>query len=142
MTAPFTKMIFVNLPVTDVAASSRFYEAIGFTKNEAFSNAQAAAMNWAETIHFMLLDHAFYATFTPKRIIDAHNESGALIALSLESREAVDAFVKAAIDAGGKELQEPTDHGFMYERGFADPDGHGFGPFWMDPAAAANGPQA
>lgn len=89
----FTKKIFVNLPVTDVAASTTFYEAIGFTRNEAFSNAQGAAMNWSDTIHFMLLDHAFYATFTPKRIIDARTQSGMLIALSLDSRAAVDAFV-------------------------------------------------
>lgn len=142
MTDTFTKMIFVNLPVADVAASTAFYEAIGFTKNDAFSNAQGSAMNWAETIHFMLLDHAFYATFTPKRIIDAHTQSGMLIALSLDSRAAVDAFVEAAIAAGGEDLHEPEDHGFMYSRAFADPDGHGFGPFWMDPRAAANGPDA
>lgn len=132
----FTRMIFVNLPVTDVASSTAFYEAIGFTKNAAFSNAQASAMDWSDTIHFMLLDHAFYSSFTPKRIIDAHTTSGALIALSLESRDAVDTFTRAALAAGGKELHEPKDHGFMYERAFADPDGHGFGPFWMDANAA------
>ena len=33
-----TRMIFINLPVTDVQRATAFYEAIGFTKNEAFSN--------------------------------------------------------------------------------------------------------
>ena len=135
------KTIFVNLPVADVAASTAFYEAIGMVKNEKISNAQGSAMNWSETIHFMLLEHAFYATFTPKRIIDAKTTSGMLIALSLDSRDDVDALTEAAIAAGGAELHDPEDHGFMYSRAFADPDGHGFGPFWMDPVAAANGPE-
>lgn len=131
------KMIFVNLPVTDVAASTAFYEAIGMVKNERFSNAQGSAMIWADTISFMLLDHALYATFTDKRIIDAHTTSGALLALALDSRTEVDAITRAATAAGGTELHEAEDIGFMYSRAFADPDGHGFGPFWMDPAAAA-----
>ena len=28
----------------------------------------------------------------------------------------------------------------MYSRAFEDPDGHGWGPFWMDPVAAEQGP--
>lgn len=32
------RMIFVSLPVADVAASTAFYEAIGFEKNARFSN--------------------------------------------------------------------------------------------------------
>ena len=134
------KMIFVNLPVADVAKSTAFYEAIGMVRNAAFSNAQASAMNWSDTISFMLLDHAFYATFTPKQIIDAKTMSGALIALSPGGRAEVDAMTEAAIAAGGKELHDPEDMGFMYSRAFEDLDGHGFGPFWMDPAAAEAGP--
>ena len=136
-----TKMIFVNLPVADVAKSTAFYAAIGMVKNDKFSNAQASAMNWSDTIHFMLLDHAFYATFTPKQIIDAKTTSGMLLALALDSRADVDAITAAAVAAGGAELHDPEDLGFMYSRAFADPDGHGFGPFWMDPVAAANGPE-
>ena len=45
-------------------------------------------------------------------------------------------FTNAAIAAGGKSLHDPEDHGFMYSRAFEDPDGNGFGPMWMDPAAA------
>ena len=134
------KMIFVNLPVTDVARSTAFYEAIGMKKNPKFSNEQAVSMVWSDTIYFMLLDHAFYATFTNKQIIDAHTTSGALIALAVDSREDVDAITAAAIAAGGAEVHDAEDLGFMYSRAFADPDGHGFGPFWMDPAAAEAGP--
>lgn len=136
------KMIFVNLPVTDVAASTAFYEAIGMTRNAAFSSAQGSAMTWTDTISFMLLDHALYANFTNKQIIDARTTSGMLLALALDSRADVDAIAAAAVAAGGTELHGAEDEGFMYSRAFADPDGHGFGPFWMDPAAAADGPPA
>ena len=131
------KMIFVNLPVTDVARATAFYEAIGFTKNAMFSNEQASSMIWTDTISVMLLDRAFYATFTPKPIIDAHVTSGVLLALAFDSRAEVDGITQAAIAAGGREAHDPEDHGFMYSRAFEDLDGHGWGPFHMDMAAAA-----
>ncbi|KQM87382.1 lactoylglutathione lyase [Sphingomonas sp. Leaf23] len=129
------KMIFVNLAVADVAAATRFYEAIGFVKNEQFSNARGSGMNWSDTIHVMLLDRDFYATFTPKRIIDAKIESGVLLALSFDDRAGVDAITDAALAAGGRELHDPQDEGYMYSRAFEDLDGHGWGPFTMDMAA-------
>ncbi|MBS0284843.1 MAG: lactoylglutathione lyase [Proteobacteria bacterium] len=130
------KMIFVNLPVADVAKSTAFYEAIGMKRNPTFSNDRASAMEWSDTIAFMLLDHAFYSTFTDKKIIDARTSSGALIALSFDSRDAVDAITEAALAAGGRELHDPENEPYMYSRAFEDLDGHGFGPFWMDMAAA------
>ena len=129
------RMIFVNLPVADVGRSTIFYEAIGMTKNVQFSNEQAAAMVWSDTISFMLLDHAFYRTFTGKQIADAHGTSEVLLCLSRDSREEVDAIVEAALAAGGVEPREPQDMGFMYARAFEDPDGHTFEPMWMDVAA-------
>ena len=132
-----TKMIFVNLPVADVAKATAFYEALGFEKNETFSNDNASAMGWSDAINVMLLSHEFYATFTPKRIIDAKTESGALLCLSFDSRGAVDAYTETALKAGGRELHEPQDHGFMYERAFEDLDGHGWESMWMDPAGPA-----
>ncbi|NJR77939.1 VOC family protein [Sphingomonas corticis] len=130
------KMIFVNLPVADVARSTAFYEAIGFEKNEMFSNERGSGMVWSDTINVMLLEHGFYATFTPKRIVDPATETQALFALSLDSRAAVDAITEAAIAAGGREAHGAEDHGYMYSRAFEDPDGHGWGPFFMDMAAA------
>jgi len=130
------KKIFVNLPVSDVAKATAFYEAIGFTKNPMFSNEQGSGMIWSDEISVMLLDRVFYATFTPKTIIDARTQSGALLALAFDSRAEVDAITEAAIKVGGREAHEPEDHGYMYSRAFEDPDGHGWGPFFMDMAAA------
>jgi uncharacterized protein len=134
------QMIFVNLPVRDLDASIRFYEAIGCEKNPQFSNDQAAMMVLSDAISFMLLSHDFFATFTPKPIADSRAVSEVLICLSRDSREAVDAITEAAAGAGGKaDIRAPQDHGgFMYGRSFEDPDGHIFEPMWMDVAAAAS----
>lgn len=129
-------MIFVNLAVADVPAATAFYEAIGFVKDPRFSNERGSGMTWSEHIHVMLLDRAFYATFTPKRIIDPRTESGVLLALSFDDRAGVDAITQAALAAGGRELHDPEDEGYMYSRAFEDLDGHGWGPFTMDMAAA------
>ena len=128
-----TNMIYINLPVQDLAASIRFYEAIGCEKNSQFSNDKAASMVWSDTINFMLLTHEFFATFTPKAIADAGKTCEVLICLSRDSREEVDAITEAAAAAGGKaDIRPPTDMVFMYGRSFEDLDGHVFEPMWMD----------
>ena len=131
------KMIFVNLPVKDLAAAIRFYKAIGCEQNLQFSNQQAAMMVWSETISFMLLTHEYFGTFIAKRIADAQQSCEVLLALSRDSREEVDAITQAAAATGGKaDVRPPQDMGFMYSRAFQDPDGHVFEPVWMDMAAA------
>ena len=131
-----TQMIFVNLPVTDLAASMRFYEAVGFTNNPQFTNDQAAAMMWSDTIVVMLLRHEFWKTFTPKTIPDAHDSAQVLLCLSHDSQGSVDAIVDKAVAAGGRPEPTPTqDLGFMYGRSFEDPDGHIWENAYMDMAA-------
>lgn len=133
-----SKMIFVNLPVADVARSVAFYEAIGMIRDPHFSNDQAAMMKWSDEISFMVLARDFYQSFIPgKPIADTHATSAVLLAISAESRAEVDAICAKAAAAGGKIDVSPVDeHGWMYGRSFEDPDGHGFGPMWMDVEAA------
>ena len=132
------KMIFVNLPVADLPASRRFYEAIGFTNNAQFTNEQAAAMVWSGTIMVMLLTHDFWKTFTSKTIPEAKQAAQVMLCVSMEGREAVDRIVDAAVGAGGNADPTPKqDMGFMYGRSFEDPDGHIWEPMWMDPKVAA-----
>ncbi len=130
------RMIFVNLPVADVAASTAFYKAIGFTRNTLFSGDHGSSMIWSDTITIGLVSHGFYSTLTSKPIADTHKSSAVLIALSFDSRAEVDAITEAAIAAGGREGHGPEDEGFMYSRAFEDLDGHAFGPMWMDVDAA------
>ena len=131
------RMIFISLPVTNIPRSRKFYEALGFTINEKFSDETTACIVVSETIYFMILTHERFQGFSPKLLILPSTGTMSLIALSCESRAEVDALTEAALKAGGKEVHDPEDLGFMYSRAFEDPDGNGFGPMWMDPAAAA-----
>ena len=134
------KMIFVNLPVTDLPRSTKFYEAVGGTKNPQFSDDTAACMVFSDTIFVMLLTHDKYSSFTARPIADAHKTSQFLIAISADSRDEVDAVVGRAGSAGGAVDPNPVqDHGFMYGRSFEDPDGHVWEVFWMDQAAVESG---
>ena len=131
-----SKLIFVNLPVSDLGRSVAFYEAIGAQKNPMFSDDTAACMVFSDTIHVMLLTHAKFRQFTPKRIADARETSEVLICISADSRAGVDEITGNALAAGGREPREPQDYGFMYGRSFEDPDGHIWEPMWMDLEAA------
>jgi uncharacterized protein len=129
------KMIFVNLPVKDLKASIAFYQALGFEQNPQFSDDTAACMVWSESIYAMLLTHPKWRRFT-SRPLPAPGTTGVMMALGMDSREAVDAMNAAAAANGGQADANPVqDLGFMYGRDLADPDGHLWGPFWMDPAA-------
>jgi predicted lactoylglutathione lyase len=130
------KMIFVNLPVADLAASTRFYEAIGCSKNPQFSDDKASSMVWSDTITFQLLTREYFSTFTSKKIPDAHRTCQVLFALSRDSRDEVDAIAEAAPAAGGKaDVRDVMDLGWLYNRAFSDPDGHVFEAVWMDAGA-------
>ena len=131
-----SRMVFVNLPVSDLGRSMAFYEAIGARKEPMFTDETAACMVLSEIIHVMLLTDDKFAQFTSRRIADAHSETEVLLALSCDSRAEVDDMVERAIGAGGRQARPAQDHGFMYERPFEDPDGHIWEPMWMDMAAA------
>jgi predicted lactoylglutathione lyase len=137
------KLIFLNLPVTDLARATAFYQAIGAAKNEQFSDGTASCMVLSETIHVMLLTHAKFRQFTPKKIADARTSSEVLICTSADSRDAVDDVVTKAKSAGGAADPSPKqDFGFMYGRSFEDPDGHIWEVMWMDVEAAAKAQSA
>jgi predicted lactoylglutathione lyase len=131
------KMIFVNLPVTDLARATAFYQAIGAAKNPQFSDDTASCMVFSETIYAMLLTHDKFKQFTPKPISDAKTSNQALFCLSADSRAEVDDIVGRAESGGGRSDPAPKDdYGWMYGRSFEDPDGHMWGVNWMDMAAA------
>ncbi|RYZ95889.1 MAG: lactoylglutathione lyase [Moraxellaceae bacterium] len=130
-----SKMIFISLPVTDLAASIKFYKAIGFENNAHFSDDTSACMVWSEAINIMLLSHEKWQTFTT-RPIPPSTSSEVGLNFSCDSRDAVDAMSDAAAKNGGTaDINPVQDLGFMYSRDMVDPDGHVLGAVWMDPAA-------
>jgi uncharacterized protein len=131
------QMIFVNLPVADLAKAIGFYESVGATRDERFCDDSAAMMVFSETINVMLLTHDRFRQFTPKQIANARETTEVLICISAESRDGVDAMVARAGAAGAKVDPCPKqDYGFMYGRSFEDPDGHIWEVAWMDVEAA------
>ncbi|CAN5398176.1 VOC family protein [soil metagenome] len=131
-----SKQIYVNLPVGDLAKSTAFYEALGFTKNPAFSDENASGMMWSDDIFVMLLTHDFYKKFLrDKDIADTGKTSGVLLALSLETKEEVQKFADTAKQNGGDYFQvdmgAPAEMMFGYE--VQDIDGNTWEPLWMSP---------
>jgi len=134
-----TRMILVNLPVTDLKASMAFYKSVGFKNNPQFTDDTAACMVWSDAINVMLLTHAKWRTFTSRPIPPA-TSSEVFLTLSCDSREAVDAMTKAASANGGTaDIDSVQDLGFMYNCNLADPDGHVWVAMWINPAAIPSG---
>ena len=130
------RQIFVNLPVRDLARSQAFFKALGLTFNPQFTNEKGACLEIAPNIYAMLLVEPFFQGFTRLPISDATKATEVLIALSCDSRDEVNALVASAVAAGATTPNAPQDHGFMFQHGFADLDGHQWEVFWMDESAA------
>ena len=116
--------IFVNLPVRDLDKAKGFFNALGYSVNPQFTDANAACLVISDTIYVMLLVEPFFQGFTRKPLCDARTHTEVLLCLSVDSRNSVDAMVAKALAAGGREPMEAKDYGFMYQRGFEDLDGH------------------
>lgn len=127
--------VFVNLPVADLPRSRAFYAALGFSFDERFSDDNAACVVVSESIFLMLLRRDYFATFAPRPVGDPARDTSVLVALSRDSREAVEAFMAAGLGAGGTDNGRVQDFGFMYGRSISDPDGHVLEPVWMDVTA-------
>lgn len=128
-----TQMIFVNLPVTDIARSRAFYAALGLTFDERFCTGEALMANLSDEIRLMLLRRDHFASFTTKAVADPRQTASALISLSRDSRAAVEETMARALAAGGTDNGDVHEMGdYMYGRSFSDPDGNGFGLMWMD----------
>jgi uncharacterized protein len=135
--------MFVNLPVTDLERAKAFYVAIGFRINPLFTDHNAACVVVEDGhSYFMIETREFFQTQTELTIGDPSVNPTSGTAIFVDTREDVDARVAAGVAAGGSELGQPQDFGFMYQRGLTDPDGNVVDFGWMDPAAAENGPEA
>lgn len=134
--------IYVNLPVKDLDRSMHFFTRLGFSFDPNFTNDKAACMVVSEGgIYVMLLMEAFFKTFTPHPVCDATQSTEVIVCISRDSREAVDEMVRDAVLAGAKTPRPVVDHGFMYQHGFQDLDGHLWELVFMQPAVVTIGPE-
>ncbi len=140
MSATPSRLLFVNLPVRDLAASIAFFTELGFAFDEKFTNDECGCLVISEQAYVMLLAESRFADFTTKPTADARSTTEALLCVSAEDRQGVDALAEAALAAGGAPAKEPMDHGFMYGRSFQDLDGHHWEVMWMSSEAVEQGP--
>ena len=128
------KQIIFNLPVQDLDRSKAFFSALGFTLNSRYSNENALFMNVVDdTLHVMLMTEAFFESLISKPAVRARDANEVIICLSCESREEVDSLIARAQAAGARIPHPPEDHGFMYDQGFEDLDGHLWNLVWTAP---------
>ena len=123
--------IFVNLPVKDLQRSVEFFSKLGYTFDPQYTDENATCMIIADNIFAMLLVKPFFESFISKPVADAHKTAEVILALSADTRAAVDALVDKAIAAGAGEPRPTQDLAFMYQRGFEDLDGHLWEVFHM-----------
>jgi len=126
------RMIFVNLPVRDLAASKTFFSALDFEFNAEFSDDKAACMVVDTNIFVMLLVEERFRDFINGDLVDAHSATEVMTGLSAGSRAQVDDLLAKAIAAGGKPWQPVVDDGPMYGGSFQDLDGHVWELMHMD----------
>ena len=127
------RQMFVNLPVKNLDETIKFFTTLGFKFNPHFTNDHAACMIIGTNNFVMLLTESMFQGFIPHHeLTDSFTNKEVVVALTLESRKAVDAMLKKAVIAGGKEYRPTEDHGWMYGRAFQDINGHVWEPFFID----------
>lgn len=126
-----SRLLFLNLPVTDLSASRKFFTELGFEFNEKFCDDGALCMLVSEHAYVLLLQRDRFAEFVTKPVADASAATALTVAISAADREAVDALAETALAAGASTAKDLRDYGFMYQRSFHDLDGHLWEVVWM-----------
>jgi predicted lactoylglutathione lyase len=127
--------IYVNLPVKDLNKSKEFFLQLGYTFDARVSDDHAACLVISDTILIMLVTEEPFKSMITGDICDTTKSTEAIMGLSAESRDEINDIVNKAVAAGGTTPKPATDHGFMYEHGFQDLDGHLWFYFYMDTSA-------
>ena len=126
--------IAINLPVKDLAASTRFFTGLGFPTDTSLASETMEAFIISDDIYVLLVDQAQFKTMTKKEIPDTTDTSEAILKLQVDSRQRVDELAGKAFAAGALPANEPNDQGFLYGRSFRDLDGHHWDVFCVGPA--------
>lgn len=132
-----SRQIYLNVHVKDLKQSMAFFTELGFEFNLQFTDDKAACLVINENTFVMLLVEEYFKSFSKKEIVDTASAAQILIAIGADSREQVDELVNKAVAAGGTLYSEAVDHGFMYQWGFQDVNGHIWEVAYMDMSAFA-----
>jgi predicted lactoylglutathione lyase len=126
------RITMVTLAVKDLEISRKFYAALGFVEADGGN----------EKIAFYKMNGQFFSLYSRDGLcedlgmpIHGRSTGNATMATNYDSREAVDAAFKTAIDAGAIVVTQPTEVFWGgYSGNYTDPDGHlweiAHNPFW------------
>lgn len=127
--------IWLNLPVKDIAIAKAFYTAIGFTPNSEYQGGDHSAsfLISPKGIVLMLFAENTFSQFVMGSPADLSTGNEVLLSISAETRAGVDEMAATVLEAGGTVFAPPTEiEGWMYNCGFADPDGHKWNLLYID----------
>jgi len=126
--------LWLNLPVTDLARSVAFYQAIGFERNPGPGNTDTSAcfVVGEKRIILMLFVDDVFSRFAGTEVSDTSLGSEVLFSLGADSAAQVDELARSAREGGGSIFGEPgSAEGSMYGCGLCDPDGHRWNVLFM-----------
>ena len=128
------KEIWLNLPVKDVKRTRDFFEKIGFTPNDQYSNPEMTGFTVGEKrMAVMFVGEEKFKEFARTEISDSAKGAEIMVSFDAESRGEVNEMARKVFDAGGTIFAEPSEiEGWMYGFGFADLDGHRWNMLFMD----------
>src|SRR5262249_24404534 len=128
------KQVIFNLPVKDLAKSKAFFGALGFAFDTLYDSPHSACVIVVEdAICAMLITEYCFTSPIDKPLLDARTGNELVICLNCDSKEEVNTLISRAVAAGGRTPHPPEDHGFMYDQGFEDIDGHLWNLVWTAP---------
>jgi len=125
------KKIWSNLTVSDLDRTTKFYTELGFKSNGRSSDLTSFFFGDQNFVmHFFLTDKL--KANVDIEISDAHLANEVIFTLSAESKDEVNEWEGAVLNAGGTIVSNPEAFGEgYYGCVFADPDGHKFNVFYM-----------
>jgi hypothetical protein len=127
-------MLFINLPVADLASANAFYTGLGFTIDPRYSDDSTTCLQVSDQIFVMLLVADRFQDFINGPIA-APDTTEVLHCLCADSRAEVDELVARALAHGGKPWRPVMREGPMYGHSFTDPDGHAWEVVHLDTSA-------
>ena len=124
-------MLFLKLPVRDLATARAFYEALGFRINEHSSDEHTAAVVVDDDFVVTLLTQDRFAELLTGEPGDPVRPT-AVPCLSVQLRDEVDDVVDKALSSGGRPWLPAREDDSTYTGSFTDPDGNVWQVTWLE----------
>ena len=122
--------LWLNLPVKYFEKTKEFFTVLGF---EFFRDAPEMVGFKIGSVPVMMVAESEFKKYTAHEIADSSKGSEVLISIDAPDKGYVDEMAEKVKEAGGEIFSKPEEiQGWMYNMGFADPDGHRWNIVYLD----------